>query len=124
MIYGNSFKSNTGRDAEEKILSMMQEEGYRLIARNYEVHNVGELDLVMEKDNDIYVVEVRSRFLREGFPEPCETVTKEKERRIRKTTQIFALKNGLTDRNFIFLIGAVTHNRNGLIQSAEISDFY
>lgn len=112
-----------GDNAEDAVVSKMVSEGYRLLARNFAVHNVGELDSVFEMDGDIYVVEVKSRMEGNDYAAPEESISASKYRKLVKTAQIFINRRRLFDSNIIFLIGAVTHNRDGLIQNVKIIPF-
>ncbi len=116
-------KRKTGDTAEQAVLDLMLGKGYSLIVRNFAVHNVGELDLVLEKDGDIYVVEVRSRQNFGPYPTSVESVGPGKQRKILRCTGYMLSRFGLQDRNVVFLIGQVTHNSSGLVQNVEIIPF-
>lgn len=130
MLYQGNYECDTrfytkvrGDNGEEAVIAKMISEGFTLLERNFTIHNVGELDSVFEKDGDIYVVEVKSRIADNCFSSPEESISKSKYRKLVKTTQIFINRYKLFDANIIFLIGAVTHNRDGLIQNVEIIPF-
>lgn len=112
-----------GDNAEDAVVSQMLRDGYRLLARNYAVYNVGELDSVFERDGDVYVVEVKARIEGNDYAAPEESISANKYRKLVKTAQIFVHRKRLYDSNIIFLIGAVTHNRDGLIQNVKIIPF-
>jgi len=116
-------KRITGDMAEDAVAKYMQNRGYRLVARNYTVHNVGELDLVFEKGGEIYVTEVRSRRNTGPYPISSETVDFKKRKKLMRTTRYFLSNRGYDNRNVVFLIGSVTHDRNGIIQNVEILPF-
>lgn len=116
-------KRKIGDAAEQAVADKLTRDGFKVICRNYAVHNVGELDLVMEKDRDIYVVEVRSRLNSGPYPSSLESVDFKKRRKIIRCTGYMLSHYGLTDRNVVFLIGQVTHNRAGLVQNVEIIPF-
>lgn len=112
-----------GNNGEQAVLEYMLSKGFRLIVRNFEVHNVGELDLVFEKDEDVYITEVRSRKNKGDYPDSAQSVTASKRRRIRNAANILIARYGLYDRNIHFLVGQVTHNEDGLVQNVEIMPF-
>ena len=112
-----------GQKGEQAVLDYMLSKDYRLIVRNFEVHNVGELDLVFEKGEDIYITEVRSRKNKGDYPDSAQSVTASKRRKIRNATNILIARYGLYDRNIHFLVGQVTHNDDGLVQNVEILPF-
>ena len=112
-----------GRRAEDHIIDIFRSRGLKLIARNYEVHNVGELDAVFEGKDSVYVVEVRARKDIPGYPAPSESVTAAKRRKIYKTTRYLVRQYDLYDRNIYFLVGQVTLDDRGLVQNVEFIPF-
>lgn len=113
----------TGDNAEEAVVKLMTASGYILICRNFEVHNVGELDCVFEKAGEIYVIEVRSRRNIGSFPSSAETVDYRKRRKIIKTTERLIERYGLHGKNIVFLVAQVTHNASGMIKNIELIPF-
>ena len=79
-------KVNLGRRSEELVANRLREQGYRIIARNYRAAH-GELDIVCQMANTLFVVEVRSR--KHGATRPIETITPEKQRNIFSATDAF-----------------------------------
>ena len=118
-----TIKRKTGDIAEEAVIRSMTKEGYRLICRNYEIHNIGELDCVFEKNGEIYVVEVRSRYNKGCYPSSAETVDYRKRMKIERTTQYLISRYRLYDRNIIFLVAQVTHDTSGMIKNIELIPF-
>ena len=116
-------KRKTGDKGEDAVIDLMRNQGYTLICRNFEIHNVGELDCVFEKDRDIYVVEVRSRRNKGNYPSSAETVDFKKRRKIERTTGYLIAKNRFYDRNIIFLVAQVTHDTSGMIKNIELIPF-
>ena len=116
-------RRKTGDRGEDAVVKALCDKGYILVERNFEVHGVGELDCVFEKNREIYVVEVRSRWNRGPYPTSGETVDRTKQRKILKTTGYLIAKHGWYDRNINFLIGQVTHNRSGMVQNVEFIPF-
>ena len=116
-------KRKTGDTAEEAVINFLTKDGYRLICRNFEIHNVGELDCVFEKDGDIYVIEVRSRRNTGNYPSSAETVDYRKRKKIERTTQYLILRFRLFDRNIIFQVAQVTHDTSGMIKNIELIPF-
>lgn len=113
----------TGDNAEDAVVKMMTSDGYKLICRNFEVHNVGELDSVFEKAGEIYVIEVRSRRNNGNFPSSAETVDYRKRNKIFKTTERLISRYNLYDMNVVFLVAQVTHNASGMIKNIELIPF-
>jgi len=118
-----TMKRKTGDNAEEAVIRLMTGEGYNLICRNFEIHNVGELDCVLEKEGDVYVVEVRSRRNKGPYPSSAETVDRRKRRKIERTTEYLISRYRLFDRNVIFMVAQVTHDSSGMIKNIELIPF-
>lgn len=119
----NETTRQRGARAEDRIVEIMTSRGLRLLCRNFSVHNVGELDAVFTGEDTIYVVEVRARQLRPGYPTPAETVTQAKRRKINKTTRFLINRYGLYDMNVYFLIAQVALDEHGLVQNIEFVPF-
>ena len=116
-------KRVTGDRAEEAVVRMMTDDGFNLLCRNFEIHNIGELDCVFLKDRDVYVVEVRTRRNIGGYPTSAETVDYRKRRKLERTTQYLISRYSLYDRNIIFLVAQVTHDASGMIKNIELIPF-
>ena len=112
-----------GNLAEDHIVRIFRSRGYRILCRNYTVHNVGELDIVFIKKDTVYVTEVRARKHVPGFPTPAESVTRSKRQKILKTTKYLINEFKLYDKNIYFLIGQVTLDEAGLVQNVEFIPF-
>lgn len=112
-----------GKMAEDRIIEVFRSRGIKLLVRNYEVHNVGELDAVFLDSNNIYVVEVRARKASPCYPTPAESVDHNKRRKIVKTTRYLIREFDLYDRNIYFLIGQVTLDGRDLVQNVEFTPF-
>jgi len=70
----------TGAKAEERARIYLEQQGLRLIERNYRCRQ-GEIDLIMQDGGTLAFVEVRYR-KSVGFGSPAESVTPSKQRRI------------------------------------------
>ena len=119
----NETARQIGNRAEDRIVEVMRSRGLKLLCRNFTVHNVGELDAVFLGGDTVYVVEVRARQYRPGFPTPAETVTPAKRRKINKTTRFLINRYGLYDKNVYFLIAQVALDEYGLVQNIEFVPF-
>ena len=112
-----------GKMAEDRIVDVFLSRGKKLLVRNYEVHNVGELDAVFVDPDNVYVVEVRARKSYGSYPTPAESVDHNKRRKIVKTTRHLIREFDLYDRNIYFLIGQVTLDSRDLVQNVEFTPF-
>ncbi len=69
-----------GAKAEEVARIYLQQQGLRLVERNYRCRQ-GEIDLIMQDGESLVFIEVRYRKTT-GFGSPAESVTPSKQRRI------------------------------------------
>ena len=116
-------KRKTGDNGEEAVIRLMTKQGFTLLCRNFEIHNIGELDCVFTKNEDVYVVEVRSRQNRGYYPSSAETVDYRKRLKIERTTERLISRYRLFDRNIVFLVAQVTHYSSGMIKNIELIPF-
>ena len=91
---------NIGQKGEDIVKQYLIKRGFSLLAQNYSVPGYGELDLVFQKNETVYVVEVRSRKI---YPDAAwqedEVFHPQKLRRVRRTTGLFLQANHFADIN-------------------------
>ena len=73
-----------GSGAEQRALQYLQDQGLRLLERNWRC-KLGELDLVMQDGDTVAVIEVRSR-ARSDRGSAAETVDARKQARVVRAT--------------------------------------
>lgn len=98
-------RARSGRQAEAIAAAFLEEQGYRVLARNHATRR-GEVDLVCAQAGVICFVEVRSRS-RLDFGAPQESVTMAKARRVVAAATEWALGHGGLDRAMRFDVVAV-----------------
>ena len=101
----------------------MEDKGFKIIRRNYAVHNVGEIDIIAGKDNDIYICEVRTRLNIGSYPDSVESVKGAKKKKVMKTAKYFVDREGLYDSNIVFEVIKVTSDEQGNILAVEFVPF-
>ena len=117
------FKQYIGMKGEEAAAGLLKDKGYNILRRNYAVHNVGELDIIAEKDGDIHIFEVRTRRNIGTYPDSAESVVSKKRSRVMRTAERFVNENGLFDRNIVFEVIKVTHDAQGNILKIDFVPF-
>jgi putative endonuclease len=73
-------KDELGRAGEDRAARYFEDSGYRILSRNWRCR-AGELDLVVLRDRDVVVVEVKTR-RGESFGHPFEAIDARKRRRL------------------------------------------
>ena len=118
-----TIKQNIGSKGEDAAVSSLESKGFAILKRNYTVHNVGEIDIIAEKENDIYVFEVRTRLNRGPYPDSAESVIRSKRNKVIRTAARFIDEKGYYDRNIIFEVIKVTHDEQGNVLEVEFVPF-
>lgn len=119
---GRASNRQNGNLAESDVAAFFLDQGYTLLARNYRVTDLGELDLVLQQDDLLTIVEVKARHsFCYGFPE--EAITRAKRRRLRQTALHFAQHYGLLNKRIQFLAAAVQTDKTGKSRSIRVVPF-
>jgi putative endonuclease len=100
-----------GQDAEQACCQYLQQQGLKLLERNYHGRR-GELDLIMLDNNTVVFVEVRYR-KNNAFGGALESITASKQHKLRITAEQYLqqetrLKNGRFD--VVAMTGKVQNN--------------
>lgn len=97
-------KVQLGKEAEDRAVEFLLRKGYELLARNYR-SGKGEIDLILQKNDCLVFVEVRSLQSADfGFPE--QTISEKKKQLLRKTAENFIFETNW-QKNFRFDIIAM-----------------
>ena len=118
-----TYRQFLGNQGENQAVKLLAEKGYNILKRNYRVHNVGEIDIIAEKDNDIHIIEVRTRLNLGYYPDSVESVAGAKMNKVIRTAEHFVMDNRLYDKNIVFEICMVTHDKQGNIQRIDFVPF-
>lgn len=118
-----TYRQFIGAKGEDAAVKLLNAKGFTVLRRNYVVHNVGEIDIIAEKDSDIHIVEVRTRLNIGYYPDSVESVAGAKRNRIIRTAEHFVMENGLYDKNVVFEICMVTHDKQGNIRRIDFVPF-
>ena len=76
-----------GVNGEEFAARFLESMGYRIVERNYRIRSA-EIDLIVEKNNLIAFVEVKTR-KNKKFGRPAEAVTLSKQKKIIEAASVF-----------------------------------
>lgn len=112
-----------GASGEDAAVNLLKDRGFNILRRNYRVHNVGEIDIIGEMNGDIHIFEVRTRLNIGTYPDSAESVIRSKRNKVIKTAERFIESYGLYDRNVIFEVVSVTHDRSGKIIKVDFIPF-
>lgn len=113
-------KQELGRQAESLVLDVFLKRGFKLIARNYTVHGVGELDLVLSNESTLAFVEVKTRKIYDRFGGAVYAIQPRKRFRMIHTAVFFLHEHQTWYPNIRFFAGCVTHNKDGIVEKIKI----
>lgn len=102
--------SETGADAEILAIHHLQQQGLKLIDRNYHSRR-GEIDIIMEDGDTLVFIEVKYR-QSDQFGSAAEMVTLQKQQKIITTALLYLQQNKL-DRSCRFDVVTITP-KNGI----------
>jgi putative endonuclease len=85
-----------GKEAESAAVKFLKAQGYKILRRNYKT-KFSEIDIVAKDKGVICFVEVKARHS-DRFGEPCEAISKHKQRQISKTAICYLKENSSFER--------------------------
>lgn len=83
-----------GKKGEDMACDYLKGKGYKIIERNF-LCNMGEIDIIAQKDNWLIFIEVKTR-QNDRFGQGKELITNEKKRKIMNASIVY-LKNHLKE---------------------------
>lgn len=98
----------------------LQQMGYLILARNYRAWQLGELDIVAQKNDVIFFVEIKARSNSDQWGGPAAAITARKLGNMRKSALFFAREKDLLHYKMMFLAGLVQLDKNGKIMNLDI----
>lgn len=105
-------KREIGQKGEDIAAKLIKKKGYRIIERNFNVPNMGEIDIIATKKGYLVFVEVRLRKT-DSYGSGAETVNVYKQRRLIKAALMYMKINNLTDVPARFDVVSITGDADG-----------
>jgi putative endonuclease len=115
-------RSLLGRKGEDLAASYLQQQGYRLLARNYR-QRYGEIDIIARDGVCIAFVEVKTRQAGSPFL-PFEAVSQKKQRQIARVAQAYLSANRLFDTPARFDVISVLMHPDGQPQLEHLANAF
>ena len=99
-------RKSLGEKGEELATDYLKKRGFSVLERNFKNrkgYNIGEIDIVAEKEGEIVFVEVKTREL-EKYENtlPEENISHKKLLKLSRISQIYLKARGWQDRNYRF----------------------
>jgi putative endonuclease len=111
-----------GRRGEEAALARYARLGYTVVARNWHCA-LGELDLVVARDGQLVVCEVKAR-RDDAFGGPYDAVTWRKRRKLKALAEAFIASNRLRPEAVRFDVASVTAGTGGRMSVHVFEDAF
>ena len=92
-------KTQVGRNYESRAAEYLMGQGYELLATNFTVHRVGEIDLIMERGLELVFVEVKRRASSQ-FGGAAVSITPAKQRKLRSAAAAYLAQHGHLSQHF------------------------
>ena len=89
---GSAYRQDTGRRGEDLASSFFISNGFEIIEKNFRFKRMGEIDLIVRKENLVLFVEVKNRTT-DRYGGAHFSINKKKQNTIRKVAQIFLDSN-------------------------------
>ncbi len=100
-----------GTLGEEQAVSVLKQEGFEIIARNFHHGKQAEIDIVAMRGKLVLFVEVKWRSC-EAFGGALYSISEVKKRRLRSAATRFLVDNGFTGRDFIYRFDLIAFENN------------
>jgi putative endonuclease len=115
-------KKKLGSEGEMLGLEYLIGQGYKLLERNWRCRT-GELDMIMERDDTVVIVEVRTRRSSAAFGTPAESVDARKQRKLVETAHVYSLMRKL-DKQLRFDVIAIQFDKAGRHELQHIENAF
>jgi putative endonuclease len=112
-----------GQAGEDRAEKYFQEAGYGILGRNL-TSRYGEVDLVVQKAEQLFFVEIKWR-QSQNYGRAIEAVSREKQRRIRRTAELLLIRNpGWKKWIPFFSVLAIDENEDGTAAIEFVPDAF
>ena len=99
-----------GKSGEDLAVALLEETGYRILARNYKT-KLGEIDIVADDKGTLCFVEVKTRHSdKHGLP--GEAISGFKQRQISKAALLYLKENHLLDKKARFDVVSIIYSED------------
>lgn len=98
-----------GKCGENFAAEVLESQGYSILERNFRCR-LGEIDLIAEKNGELCFVEVKTRNS-DAFGRPSEAVTRDKQKRIKRTAAFYMQSCRMNQRYISFQVIEILLNQ-------------
>jgi len=112
-----------GNSAENQVINHLINAGYKVLEQNFWLRPFGEIDLILQKDNRLCIVEVKSRQSSNYEEQAMIALDNNKKWRIKKLAEYYAISRKIDFNEMVFLLAACKLNSNNQIEKIKYHDF-
>ncbi len=105
--------------AERLVGRHLESAGHLILAYNYTVHNIGEVDIISYCRGRLYATEVKARQV-DTISESERTFNRSKQKRVLRTFRTYLASQGQSDRDLGLLAARVHWNTRNEVRSIQI----
>lgn len=99
-----------GNQAENLVVEFLKKRNYKILARNFKVYFLGELDIIASKHNKIHCIEVKSSF--RGNKILWLKINRRKFSHLKKTFEFWLKQNKFLDKEIEIDMALVEKSNN------------
>src|SRR5574344_1979416 len=110
---------DVGKLAEDAVSHYLVNHQFVILSRNYLCYHVGELDIVAQRDDELFIFEVKARSKNSFLDDISESINSIKRIRIERTTRAYIHEFQLYESNIRYFAAWVTLCGPGIIQKIE-----
>lgn len=116
-------RKETGYYGEAIACKILEKRGYRLVEKNFTIRG-GEIDLIMEKGDELIFVEVKTR-RNDHYGSPLESITPQKKQRMIRASEVFLCGKGHDDADVRFFAVAIfLDDRDRPVKAEILEDIF
>ncbi len=112
-------RQEVGRFGEEAVSSYLQNKGFVILARNWHAGRYGEIDIVAQKADELFIVEVKAKHW-PCWLKPETMVNSSKLVKLKISAESFVLQHPNCPTQFSLLVAAVIFDQGGEIKEIKI----
>jgi putative endonuclease len=102
VVFGDNGRKELGRTGEEIAAAFLKKKGFRILEQNYRCR-LGEVDLIVEKEDAILFVEVKTRRSVDTVS-PLELISRGKQFHISRVAQYYLAKKRFQEKSASFAL--------------------
>ena len=107
------------QQAERMVGRHLESAGQLILAYNYTVYNIGEIDVISFCDGTLFATEVKARQVH-TISESERDFNRNKQQRVLKTFRTYLASQGQINRDLQLLAARVYWNRRNEVQSIQV----